>query len=252
MIHPLKYRKSIFESNMRTLFISDLHLSEQTPHINELFFKFLATQTENIDALYILGDFFELWIGDDDISLFHAKIAQEIAKVAKHCPVYFMHGNRDFLIGKRFATQCNMHILHDPSVVNLYGKNILLMHGDILCTDDKAYQKYRKIVHTPIIQKFFLSLPLNWRKKIAHKLRQNSQQHHQQYNTGHLVDACPNTVNAYQAKYQCTTLIHGHTHQPAIHHKSANTRAVLGAWHEIGNYLEYNDNHCIFLRSFYI
>lgn len=236
---------------MKTLFISDLHLSPTTPDITQVFSQLLSHKMQEIDALYILGDLFELWIGDDDKHPFHEQIAQTIAQVTQYCPVFFMHGNRDFLLGQHFAKQCGMQLLTDPTLIDLYGRPALLMHGDSLCTQDSAYQRYRKYARSPFLQKIFLSLPLSIRRKIADRMRQTSQQQNQ-YKSNILMDVTQSEVEHCLNESHCSLLIHGHTHQPAIHIKNKQIRAVLGAWHTAGNFLEYDDKHCIFLKNFYI
>ncbi|MDN6071868.1 MAG: UDP-2,3-diacylglucosamine diphosphatase, partial [Enterobacterales bacterium] len=161
---------------MRTLFIADLHLSEQEPAITAGFLRFLQRDAYQADALYILGDFFEYWIGDDDPQTLHREIAAALRDLtASGVPCYFIHGNRDFLIGKRFAQECGMTLLPQETLLTLYGHRILIMHGDTLCIDDEDYQRYRRKVHNPLIQTLFLWLPLRTRLNIAAKMRNRSQ-----------------------------------------------------------------------------
>ncbi len=226
---------------MTTFFISDLHLDESHPEISDCFLRFLHTAASQADALYILGDFFEVWIGDDNDSPLIEKVSTALKNLSTQgIKLYFMQGNRDFLLGKRFADRCGMQLLNDPTSIDLYGQKILLMHGDLLCTDDLAYQKFRRKVHQPWLQRLFLSLPLSWRQKIAKKARQKSM-HYTQHKSRAIQDVNQIAVEKVCQQYGVTTLIHGHTHRPAIHtFKSEGkliTRYVLPAWHGQGGAL---------------
>ncbi|RYC42784.1 UDP-2,3-diacylglucosamine diphosphatase [Pectobacterium zantedeschiae] len=227
---------------MATLFIADLHLSLHEPAITAGFLRFLRHEAIHADALYILGDLFDAWIGDDDPQPLHATIAAELyALHQRGIPCYFVHGNRDFLIGKRFARQSGMTLLPTESVVDLYGQKILILHGDTLCTDDLAYQKFRRRVHNPLTQRLFLLLPLPLRLKIAAKMRASSQRANQQ-KSQLIMDVNPEQVVERLRHYQVKAMIHGHTHRPAIHQvdlgDSHGRRAVLGAWHEEGSMIK--------------
>lgn len=220
-----------------TLFISDLHLQEETPEITAIFLKFMETQATQAEALYILGDLFEAWVGDDQ-SPFNLQIIQALKKlVGRGMPVYFVPGNRDFLIGERFAAKSGVTLLQDPTVIALYGRQILVSHGDSLCTLDLKHQAYRKKVYQPWVKKLFLLLPLWIRRKVAQSLRNKSRQYHLSLPT-HIMDVTPEAVQSLLQQYQTPLLIHGHTHRPAIHPE----RIVLGAWHETGNALRFNEN----------
>lgn len=229
---------------MTTLFIADLHLSEQEPAITAGFLRFLAGEARRADALYILGDLFEAWIGDDDPQPLHAEIAAALKALSAsgvHC--YFIHGNRDFLLGRRFARASGMTLLPEEQVLDLYGRRVLIMHGDTLCTDDEGYQRFRKKVRNPLIQKIFLALPLRLRLKIAGKMRADSQQANQQKSLA-IMDVNPQAVTAVMQRHQVRWLIHGHTHRPAIHTLALlggdAHRAVLGAWHQEGSMVAVN------------
>ncbi|MEG1467581.1 MAG: UDP-2,3-diacylglucosamine diphosphatase [Hafnia sp.] len=225
---------------MRTLFIADLHLSEQEPAITAGFLRFLQRDAYQADALYILGDFFEYWIGDDDPQLLHREIATALRDLtASGIPCYFIHGNRDFLIGKRFAQECGMTLLPQEMLLTLYGHRILIMHGDTLCIDDTDYQRYRRKVHNPIIQTLFLWLPLRTRLNIAAKMRDRSQMTNGDKSDA-IMDVNQQAVIEALERNQAEWLIHGHTHRPAIHDISMPNsklakRAVLGAWHYQGS-----------------
>lgn len=228
-----------------TLFISDLHLQADEPQIAEIFLRFLETEARQARELYILGDLFEAWIGDDDLSPFNRKIIQALRQATESgLPIYFMRGNRDFLIGKRFAKQTGVKLLNDPTVIDLYGVPTLLMHGDSLCTLDEKHQKWRQATLNPTYQKLaLLLLPLAVRRKIGRWLRKKSGMH-QKNLAESITDVNPETVIQVMQTYQATQLIHGHTHRPAIHSLPAGQRIVLGAWHAAGNALYCNSNLC--------
>lgn len=231
---------------MTTLFISDLHLDAERPHITELFGRFLREEARGADALYILGDLFEAWVGDDDPSDTAAFVADGLRAVADAgTPVSFIHGNRDFLIGRDYARRAGMAILPDPSVVMLYGRPTLLMHGDTLCTDDVAYQQFRAQTRNPAWQAQFLSQPLSARLAFAQQARAASKAHQSglqsQGTMETITDVAPATVEETFIRFGIDTLIHGHTHRPAVHALEAGgtprERIVLGDWYEQGSVL---------------
>ncbi|MEX5412367.1 UDP-2,3-diacylglucosamine diphosphatase [Atlantibacter hermannii] len=230
---------------MATLFIADLHLSTEEPAITAGFLRLLAGEARTADALYILGDLFEAWIGDDDPSPLHAKIASAIkALVDSGVPCYFIHGNRDFLVGKRFARRSGMRLLPEEHVLTLYGKRILIMHGDTLCTDDIGYLRFRAKVHQPWLQKLFLALPLSIRQRIAARMRAGSKASNQTKSEA-IMDVNPQAVIDVMTRHHVHYLIHGHTHRPAIHeldieHHPAR-RYVLGAWHDEGSMIKVSE-----------
>lgn len=224
---------------MATLFIADLHLHTEEPAITAGFLRFLRGEARSADALYILGDLFEAWIGDDDPEPLHREIAKEIkALVESGVPCYFIHGNRDFLLGKRFARESGMTLLPEEKVLNLYGREVLIMHGDTLCTDDAGYQAFRAKVHQPWLQTLFLALPLFIRRRIAAKMRDGSKSANSHKSMA-IMDVNPQAVVSVMEKHRVQWLIHGHTHRPAIHPLTVNaqpaSRVVLGAWHEEGS-----------------
>ncbi|WP_313495239.1 UDP-2,3-diacylglucosamine diphosphatase [Stenotrophomonas sp.] len=233
---------------MTTLFISDLHLDPSRPAITELFLDFLRGKARQAEALYILGDLFEAWIGDDTPSSAADAVALALREVSDAgVPVYFIRGNRDFLLGNDYAARAGMRILPDPSVIQLYGKPVLLQHGDLLCTDDVAYQAFRAQTRNPAFIAQFLSQPLEARVAFAQKARAASQAHQSEMKQDDkatfetVTDVAPAEVIATFQRYGVDTMIHGHTHRPAIHTVSAGehsfTRIVLGDWYEQGSVL---------------
>ena len=224
---------------MATLFIADLHLQTEEPAITAGFLRFLRGEAKNADALYILGDLFEAWIGDDDPNPLHREMAAAIhALVDSGVPCYFIHGNRDFLIGKRYARESGMTLLPEEQVLDLYGRRVLIMHGDTLCTDDTGYLAFRAKVHTPWIQKVFLALPLFIRNRIAARMRAGSKAANSSKSMT-IMDVNPQAVVSVMEKHGVQWLIHGHTHRPDVHSLIASGeaahRVVLGAWHTEGS-----------------
>ncbi|MBA3660572.1 MAG: UDP-2,3-diacylglucosamine diphosphatase [Gammaproteobacteria bacterium] len=214
----------------------------ETLEINQKFLKLLQNAPQlGVCKLFILGDLFEAWIGDDDHHPFHEKIIEALkTATTKGMRIYFQRGNRDFLIGKVFLRQTGCELLDDEHPIKLFGTSVLLMHGDTLCTDDIAYLRARKFFRSPIIQWFFGRLPLSLRRKLANNIRHKSQQHTQSTKLT-TMDVTSQAVEGVIKKYQVEYLIHGHTHQPNIHplriQNKKITRIVLGAWHKKGNAL---------------
>ena len=230
---------------MTTLFISDLHLDAERPQSTELFLEFLKREAHEAHALYILGDLFEAWIGDDDTDPANAPVIAALADLKRRrVPCFFMHGNRDFLIGRRFAAATGCELLPENDVVEIEGTRVLLTHGDLLCTDDEPYQALRTQIRDPDWQKSFLSNPLEERRRIANELRAKSQEAISE-KPEEIMDVNESAVAATMRAYEVTTLLHGHTHRPGIHNfdldGSAATRIVLGAWYEQGSVLRWND-----------
>jgi UDP-2,3-diacylglucosamine hydrolase len=227
---------------MATLFIADLHLDPSRPQITDLFERYLASdEVRHADALYILGDLVEAWIGDDDDAELPARIAAAIRAVRDAgVPVYFMVGNRDFLLGPAFAARAGLTLLDDGTVHDIHGRRTLLMHGDVLCTDDIAYQAVRRQVRTPEWQAQILAMPLQARRAFAAKAREDSKAH-----TGNtmesIMDVNADAVAETMRKAGVTRLIHGHTHRPAVHDFQLDgapaQRIVLGDWYEQGSVL---------------
>ena len=220
------------------LLISDLHLEEKRPDITRAFLHFLATRARQAEALYILGDFFEVWIGDDGMTPFQHEIARALRELSDAgTRIYLMHGNRDFLIGKRFCREAGCTLLKDPTLVHLGGEPVLLMHGDSLCTLDVGYMKLRRWLRNPLSLLILRNLPLTTRQKLARKLR-NESRAQTRMKASEIVDVTPEEVVKVMAEHSVRTLIHGHTHRPAMHELEVNgqpaRRIVLGDWDRQG------------------
>jgi UDP-2,3-diacylglucosamine hydrolase len=232
---------------MTTLFISDLHLDDRRPETTALLLKFLQDETVNADALYILGDLFEFWLGDDAPSKSSVEIAAALSSLAdKGLPCYFMHGNRDFLLGEDYAKSAGMTLLPEEYMVDLYGEQVLLMHGDSLCTDDIQYQQFRSLVRSPAWQQDILSKSPQERLQIALQLRDASADHKDNVDID-IMDVNPGEVKAVFERHNVHRMIHGHTHRPAIHDLEVNGKAcqriVLGDWYTQGSVLRVQAGH---------
>ncbi|MCP5158342.1 MAG: UDP-2,3-diacylglucosamine diphosphatase [Gammaproteobacteria bacterium] len=226
---------------MTTLFISDLHLEPTRPAITALFLAFLEQRAWQAQALYILGDLFEAWIGDDDDSELGRTVATSLrALVESGIPVYFLHGNRDFLLGERFADASGIQLLPESVIIKLAGEPVLLLHGDTLCTDDVEYQAFRAQVRDPAWQARTLALTLAQRRALAGQLRECSRQTTQR-KAAEITDVNHNEVDRIMRKHGVAHLIHGHTHRPALHDWILDgqpmRRAVLSDWYEQGSVL---------------
>lgn len=221
---------------MTTLFISDLHLEESRPDITGAFLGFLKHKVPGAEQLYILGDFFEAWIGDDERTPLQEKIAGALKEVSDNgTRVFIMHGNRDFLLGEDFCARAGATLLDDPTLINLHGTPALLMHGDSLCTADVEYQKFRANMRNPQTQQLILARPLKDRQQMARQLREMSMA----TNRGKaeaIMDVTPAEVVQVMEDHEVSLLIHGHTHRPAEHRLQVNgqnaRRIVLGDWDE--------------------
>lgn len=236
-----------------TLFISDLHLCASRPAITAAFLQFLKNTAAKVHALYILGDLFEYWAGDDDIDAdFHQQIITAFSRTAAAgVNIYLMHGNRDFLIGETFCQEAGITLLPDPTMIDLHGQKALLSHGDDLCTDDVAYQQFRSQVRDKKWQAEFLSQPLASRKKHIEAIRARSEQEKTQKSM-EIMDVNAEAVNSLLQKHQPDLLIHGHTHRPDCHTVNLGDRKikrwVLGDWYEQGSYLACDRNGCSAVR----
>ena len=227
------------------LFISDLHLDSSRPRATQAFLKFLSTRAQQADRLYILGDLFEFWIGDDEDTPLAREVRDALSDYAnsgRYCGL--MRGNRDFLLGSAFARSTRAQLLPDPTIEEIHGERVLLMHGDLLCTDDHAYQRYRGIVNQPALQRLFLALPRSLRRAAGDRGRARSRR----YQAGQppaIMDVNAAAVDAALARHDASTLIHGHTHRPGIHRlgdsRRPTTRLVLGDWYQQGSVLEWDE-----------
>ncbi|EIM17769.1 UDP-2,3-diacylglucosamine diphosphatase [Pseudomonas chlororaphis] len=220
------------------LLISDLHLEEERPDITRAFLELLGGRARSAQALYILGDFFEVWIGDDAMTPYQLSICQALRELSDSgTQVFLMHGNRDFMLGKAFCKAAGATLLKDPSVVDFYGEPVLLMHGDSLCTRDEAYMRMRRYLRNPVSLWILRHLPLRTRHKLARKLR-NESRAQTRMKANDIVDVTPDEVPRIMQEFKVRTLVHGHTHRPAIHKlqigDQAAKRIVLGDWDRQG------------------
>jgi len=223
---------------MSTLFISDLHLHETRPQITRAFFHFLHTQAAGAEKLYILGDFFDAWVGDDDDNALNAEVAAELKQLSNTgTQIFLMHGNRDFLLGEKYAAQAGAQLVAEGSVIDLYGCPTLLLHGDDLCIDDKDYIAFRQQVRSPQWQQHILAQPLATRRALAAQLREKSQAMNS-LKAEDIMDVSQAEVIRVMENAGVARLIHGHTHRPARHvlniNEKAAERIVLGDWHDLG------------------
>ena len=232
---------------MSRLFVSDVHLDASTPDANEQFLNFLRTHAADTEALYILGDLFEVWVGDDDSDADKQAVCAALRSLTSNGVACFViHGNRDFLLGRGFCDATGCRLLPDPVVAEFDGERVLLTHGDALCTDDHPYQELRSIVRTAPWQRRFLALPLADRELLANQARAGSRQHTAR-TIPTIMDVNPGAVEKAYRAAGVRRIIHGHTHRPGIHNTSVESipvqRVVLGAWYEQGSYLVYERGH---------
>ena len=227
---------------MSVLFISDLHLAPERPAVTRAFLSFLRDQASQADALYILGDLFEAWVGDDDPTDLAAQVQTSLGELSQSgVKLYIQHGNRDFLIGRRFIQRCGAELLTDEHVVQHQGQTALVMHGDSLCTDDLDYQRFRRKARNPIYKWCLSHLPLKRRQKLASDWRAKSMSANSNKATA-IMDVNSDAVDAVMAKHQVEVLIHGHTHRPDQHQVSHGQRIVLGDWHDLGWVISMTDS----------
>ena len=233
-----------------TLFISDLHLTSERPQINRQFFDFVEQVAPAAAALYILGDLFEYWVGDDDTGEpLNAGVAKALAQLTRRgVAVYFMHGNRDLLIGQAFAARSGAHLIPDPTVIDLHGTHTLLMHGDTLCTGDIEYQKFRAYTHNAETQSNFLQQPLAARHQQMRGMRAQSEAS-KSNKAADIMDVSPAAVEQVLREHGYPRLIHGHTHRPARHVHTVDghdcERWVLSDWYVHGGYLRCDTGGCV-------
>ncbi|MGI2175746.1 UDP-2,3-diacylglucosamine diphosphatase [Shewanella ulleungensis] len=229
----------------RAVFVGDLHLSADRPDITHAFLDFLTHGLKDAEALYIIGDLFEVWMGDDIAEPFSQDIAKAIKSVSTVMPVYFIHGNRDFMVGRAFCKQAGMQILPEVHCVNLYGTRTVILHGDSLCTLDEAYQRFRRFRSIALVRWIYANiLPKQTRLNIAAKIRQKSIKGNQQKHY-EIMDVEPAAVDALLTETNCQRMIHGHTHRPDIHQLSNHKqRVVVGDWYTQGSVLSVNSQGC--------
>ncbi|WP_440055694.1 UDP-2,3-diacylglucosamine diphosphatase [Pseudoalteromonas sp. T1lg65] len=223
----------------KTYFISDLHLAEHRTDITQAFYTFLEQHmSSSVDALYILGDFFELWVGDDERNPLAIEVAAKLKALSQfNIKVFFIHGNRDFLIRQQYADLCGMTLLPEQAVIDLYGKPTVIMHGDEMCTQDLVYQKFRKKSRGWWWPKLMLAMPLWYRRRVAAKARRKSKEN-QKGKAPEILDVTEEAVLAMFANYGVKNMIHGHTHRPDVHHyPEGKVRTVLGDWYSQSSYL---------------
>lgn len=228
------------------LFISDLHLDAERPEIIHLFGRFVDEIAVHAERLYILGDFLEYWLGDDDAAIGLEPAFQALKKLSSQgTKIFFMAGNRDFLVGHTLAQKCGFKIIEEPFIENFNGQPMLLLHGDTLCTDDIAYQSFREMVRNKNWQQAVLARPLHEREQLARSLRQQSEQANAEKDY-EIMDVNQDAVIAAMQQHSVKLLIHGHTHREAIHNFSIDShparRIVLGDWHETGSYLRLSES----------
>ena len=224
---------------MTILFISDLHLEAERPDISKQFLHFLETEASEAEELYILGDLFEAWVGDDDPNTHYFTIKRALRKIVDSgIPIYFMHGNRDFMIGREFANETGVQILKDPCKVVMYGEQVLLSHGDVLCTDDLQYQQIRKMTRDPDWQAKIRARPLKDRLRMAEDARRQSLEATINKSM-EIMDVNQDAVKNAIKQFNVGVLLHGHTHRPAVHEIDIDgrkaKRIVLGDWYTQGS-----------------
>jgi len=227
-------------------FASDLHLDPTTPDISARFQRFLSGPARGARALFLLGDLFEAWIGDDDPEPAHRKVTDSIAAVAAAgTKVFVMRGNRDFMIGERFCAGSGATLLDDPSILTLVGERVLLTHGDGLCVDDRPYQRLRALVRDPVIRADLAQLPIDARRRLATQARADSREHHANTES-YISDVNQAAVETLLDDAGVSLMIHGHTHRPAVHRFRSGgedrTRVVLGAWHDAADVVRWDDS----------
>lgn len=237
------------------VFISDLHLMPERPEVMDLFIRFNEDIAAKADTLYILGDFLEVWWGDDDPAAGYQGIFNSLVRLATEhqTEIFLMHGNRDFMIGEALAERCHFNIIHDPHKTTIQHHDALLMHGDTLCIDDVEYQKFRQMVRNPLWQQQVLTKTLEERFQLAQSIRENSKKSTTDKDE-YIMDVNQDETDKVFMENDIDLIIHGHTHRPMIHHKTINgndtTRIVLGDWHETGSYLRIKDNSDFKLQTY--
>lgn len=242
----MRHQKIKLDNSKPVFFISDTHLHEKKPELTSLFLKFITEKASDAQALFILGDMFDVWLGDDITTPFEQDIARALVKLYQAgTNLYFMQGNRDFLLEERYCQTAGLTKLNDPFEISYHNKTFLLTHGDLLCTDDTSYQLYRKVARSPICKFIFLNLPKKYRNRIAQKLRQKSKSHQQMQPIAKL-DVTENGVIKILKHSHASQIIHGHVHRARhVKHTVNNQtidRHVLGTWHKNGSYIKLEGN----------
>jgi UDP-2,3-diacylglucosamine hydrolase len=225
---------------MSSLFISDLHLSPEQPELTQQAIDFLNQHTQGVDNLYILGDLFNTWLGDDIAPEEFKTLVDTLSSLSQSgMNIFLMVGNRDFMLGQQFADRCGCSLITDPTLIKLGNKNVLLMHGDSLCIDDVSYQRYRRWTRNRFLQWCFLALPASRRQAISDKIKQKSREQKQQ-KSAMIMDVNQQVVIETMKQFGVDYLLHGHTHRPAIHPLAASKyRIVLGDWGQYISYVKY-------------
>jgi UDP-2,3-diacylglucosamine hydrolase len=227
---------------MSILFISDLHLSPANPELLSLVNEFLNQQHNKYNAIYLLGDIFNTWLGDDIVPDEYQVFVKTLSDLSKQdTELFLMVGNRDFMMGKHFAKQCGAKLISDPTIIQLDNHKAIVMHGDTLCTDDKSYQRFRLWSRNKLLQWLFLLLPVKFRQNISDKIKQKSREQ-KQYKSAMIMDVNKAEVEKVMQQYNCQLLIHGHTHRPDIHEQVNGHRIVLGDWQNEISFVEYVDH----------
>ena len=232
---------------MATYFLADIHLAENRPEITAAFLDTLAALARDAEAIYILGDLYDYWLGDDLATPYQQRIAAALA--ALPCPLYYQHGNRDFLLGARYAPSAHLRLLPERHTLTLGGRTVLVEHGDLLCSDDRGYQRLRRILRCPPLQWLYYRLPRALRRRIATKLRAQSQARTRRKNA-RITNTNPAAIRAALHSAHASILIHGHTHRPAVHRlDNGDTVYVLGDWRPHGEILRYADGDFALVNS---
>ncbi len=231
---------------MTTLFIADLHLHSSRPAVTSCFLRFLEQSAATTEALYILGDLFEVWIGDDDPDVHHRQVIEALCQFTAAGPKgFFVRGNRDVIIGRRFCNETGLQLLDETTVIDLYGSQILISHGDELCTDDHSYQRFRRRSRNSSWRAFFLSLPLSLRRYAALHMRRRSRVD-TALKPEDITDVSADAVEEAFVEHRVNTMIHGHTHRPGVNEvqvfNKLKTRIVLGDWYEQGSVLRWDES----------
>jgi UDP-2,3-diacylglucosamine hydrolase len=229
---------------MTRLFVSDLHLDAASPEAVDQFLQFLQSHAADAQGLYILGDLFEMWVGDDDPDSTKTRVRAGLrALTTRNVACFVLHGNRDFLLGRQFCADTGAQLLVDPVIAELDGERVLLTHGDALCTDDHSYQELRSVVRAADWQRRFLALPIADRELLANEARSGSRQHTSR-TIPYIMDVNAEAVEKAYKATRVRRIIHGHTHRPGVHDTFIDgepaQRIVLGAWYEQGSYLSYD------------